>query len=77
MGVYEAASTGNRLITLQALRDALARALDDVDPRYAAPLAKQLADVMRELEDVTPAKESPVDELARARTARRAGAAGT
>lgn len=80
-----AAESGDRIATLEALRDRLALAVDlEFDPdaecrrphAQMAPLAKQLADVMRELEALRPQeKASAADEIAAKRTARRAQAA--
>jgi len=60
---------------LTAIRDHLAACLADAPSDKAAPLAKQLAETMRELESLTGAKESKRDELARRRALRQASAA--
>lgn len=71
----EVVSTGDRRASLEALRDHLAASLVAVDVRYKAPLAKQLADVMREIDGLRDAKVvSPLDEL-RTKRAGRASAA--
>lgn len=77
MGVSEAAATGDRAATLLALRDYLAGLIDSFDghPRDIAPITKQLADVVRELDELTPVqrKGTALDELA----ARRSKAEGS
>lgn len=60
---------------LRALRDHLTDLLGDAGPAAAAPLAKQLSDVLAKIEAVAPTREeSVVDELAIARANRRADA---
>lgn len=60
---------------LRALRDHLVDLLEEAPPSAAAPLAKQLQEVMAKLEAVAPARtESALDELANARANRRANA---
>ncbi len=73
--LVEAAASGDRRRTLEQLRDYLARSLMDVEPKNAAPLAKQLADVVRELNEMPATEANELDELARQRAARVAGAA--
>ena len=64
-------ASGDRRASLQAVRDHLAAALVEVDPRYKAPIAKQLADTMRELDGLADAKVvTPLDELVARRAAR-------
>jgi len=67
-------ATGDRVKSLEALRDVLAaRLLASEDDRVVAPIAKQLSDVMRELEALTPPKVTDqVDEQRRKREERRA-----
>ena len=73
----ESVSGGDRVQSLTALRDYLAGLVDDFDghPRDIAPITKQLADVIRELDGLAPAirKGTPLDELA----ARRSEPAGS
>lgn len=70
-------AAGDRSESLRALRDFLARSLSSVEPDKAAPLAKQLADVLRELDGLPQVKEAnPVDDLASRRASRRSAAAG-
>lgn len=77
MSVSAAASSGDRVQALSALRDYLAGLVDVFDgaPKDIAPITKQLADVVRELDQLAPAtrKGTALDELA----ARRTEAAGT
>ena len=67
-GLIEAAESGDRRATLEALRDYLAAIVVIAEPRSVAPLARQLAEVVREL-DAMPVgnEESKVDELAQRR----------
>ncbi len=77
MSISDVASTGDRRKTLEALRDHLAAQLDagDYPP---APIAKQLVDVMRELDGLPAAEEgSEIGELLSWREARRPKAAGS
>lgn len=67
---------GDLRLSLTALRDHLAERLLSAE-RDAAPLARQLTIVLRELAALpNPAEESKVDEIAARRAARRAKAAG-
>ena len=69
--------SGDRYRALVALRDRLAGDLEGLDARYVAPLAKQLADVIREIDSLPQSREaSTVDDLASKRAARRAAASG-
>lgn len=56
-----------------ALRDKLATEIEDIDPRYLAPLVRQLTDVLGALDSMPVDKGSKVDELAKRRATRRAG----
>lgn len=71
--LHDAVTSGQRIRSLEALRDYLsARLQATVDERSVAPIAKMLADVMRELADIKPAEEaSPIDDLASKRATRR------
>lgn len=77
MTVSEAFSSGDRVASLTSLRDFLAGLVDDFDgaPKDIAPITKQLADVVRELDGLAPVhrKGTALDELA----ARRADASGS
>lgn len=68
----EVVAAGDRRASLIALRDELAKRLQDAD-RDVAPISRQLLLVLRELDQLpTPAEESKVDELANRRARRRA-----
>lgn len=76
----EVAETGDRLATLKALRDVIARQLGDssVAARDVASLAGRLQAVLTEIAELTPAVETkgtPLDELNARRTARGAAPA--
>jgi hypothetical protein len=75
--VSEAFSSGDRVASLTALRDYLAGLVDTFDgaPKDIAPITKQLADVVRELDELAPVqrKGTALDELA----ARRSDAPGS
>lgn len=77
MPVSEAFSSGDRVQALTALRDYLAGLVDTFDgtPKDIAPITKQLADVVRELDGLAPVqhKGTALDELA----ARRSKAEGS
>jgi hypothetical protein len=73
-GLAKVVAAGDRRASLEALRDFLAARLEAVDPDKTAPLAKQLADVLRELSTLAVPKGSKVDDLAAKRAARRSGA---
>ena len=71
MGLSDAVA-GGRTQALTALRDYLAGLIDEFDgpPRDIAPITKQLADVVRELDDLAPVqrKGTALDELAARRS---------
>lgn len=72
----DVAATGDRLRTLEALRDRLARDIDDPETpaRDRASLARQLTAVLAEIASIAPTtKGSPLDELLK-RRARNSGA---
>ena len=77
MSVGEDFASGDRVAALTALHDYLAGLVDGFDgaPKDIAPVTKQLADVVRELDQLAPIqrKGTALDELA----ARRSEAAGT
>jgi hypothetical protein len=77
--IREAVSTGDHTKALVALRDHLAERLESAANREAAPLARQLRDVLAELDAEPSEGANPVDDLAARRTARRSasGAAGS
>ena len=69
-----AVASGDRREALLALRDELARRLVDAD-RDAAPIARQLTIVLREIEQLpVPGEKSRVDDLAKRRAQRRTAA---
>jgi hypothetical protein len=77
MGIAASFFSGDRVASLTALRDYLAGLVDGFDgaPKDIAPITKQLADVVRELDVLAPVqrKGTALDELA----ARRSDASGS
>jgi hypothetical protein len=74
----EVVADGDQRSTLEATRDAVAKALELAEPREVASLAKQLAALVKELAELpTGEEQSIVDDLARKRSARRAPAPKT
>jgi hypothetical protein len=77
VGISDAVASNDRVAALTALRDYLAGLVDEFDgsPKDIAPITKQLADVLRELDGLAPPmrKGTALDELA----ARRAETAST
>jgi ribosomal protein L12E/L44/L45/RPP1/RPP2 len=73
----EVVAAGSRRASLEALRDLLATSLVEVDPDKRAPLAKQLTDVLRDIEELSEPEGSKLDDLAARRAARLADATGT
>lgn len=72
----EVVRTGDRLRSLEVLRDHLAVTAESAPPQYVAALAKQLAAVMEEIATLRPPKEAnAVDEIEARREARRKAAA--
>lgn len=68
--------TDDRVAALKQLRYRLAAAIEEAPPSAMAPLAKQLREVMVELESLAPKREaSRLDDLAAKRAARRSDAA--
>lgn len=69
---------GDRRASLEAIRDRVALELESAGGRDVAALAKQLTDVIRELDSLPNAeRKSAVDDLSSARAARRQKAAGS
>lgn len=70
--ISEAFASGDRVAALQQLRDYLAGLVDTFDgaPKDIAPITKQLADVIRELDGLAPVqrKGTALDELAARRS---------
>lgn len=78
MSLKEAASSGNRLKTLEALRDFLAENLDDCESkRDIASMTTRLESVLEQIEKLEGPKSAGdgIDEIAQRRAARRASAA--
>ena len=73
MGVSDACASGDRVEALVGLRDFLAGLVDEFmgAPKDIAPITKQLADVVRELDGLAPVtrKGTALDELAARRSA--------
>lgn len=77
--VVGAVKTNDRAKALTALRNRIARSIDECDSmRDLAALSRQLTDVLRQLEELQPAPAavgSPVDEVSKRRAARGAAPA--
>lgn len=73
MSISEAASSGNRLTTLETLRDRLASEVDAcANPRDLPALVLRLTDVMQQIESMPTSRQvSRADEIAERRAARR------
>lgn len=71
-----AAVAGDRRAALEAIRDRLAAELQRARGTGAAAVARELREVLAELEAIPDEEVSPVDQLARRRAERRARAAG-
>ncbi len=66
--IEAAAATNNRRVTLVAMRDKLARDMDEAPPAVVAQIAGRLAAVLEEIDGLPDAqKVSPLDELDRRR----------
>ncbi|MEV1331136.1 hypothetical protein AB0J20_16340 [Micromonospora costi] len=79
MSLHESATSGDRLKTLQTLRDHLASAIDDCDSlRDLAALSGRLQSVLEEIAELAPPEQKgdAVDEIAQRRNARRSAAPG-
>lgn len=77
MSLSEAADQGDRRRTLEELRGVLVTAIQGAEPRELAPLAKQLREVLAELDELPSGKEgSVVDDLTARRNERRAASQG-
>lgn len=77
-GLIESAHSGDRLKTLEALRDLLARQISECDSmRDTAALSNQLRATLTEIDQLAPKVDvgDPVDEIAQRRAARRASTA--
>ncbi len=76
MDFVEAVGSGDRVVSLRALRDVLAASIAAAEsPRDVAPLARQLSLVLAEIDDLVPPEQkgTPLDQLTERR--RRRGAA--
>lgn len=76
--VSAASKTGDRLRALIALRDTLARSIDNCDSlRDLGTLTARMTEVLQQIDSLTPTAKAgdPVDEVAQRRAARRSGAA--
>jgi hypothetical protein len=79
VGVFEAASSGDRIATLVALRDHLALQIDEAKyAKDASPLADRLMKVLAEIAELAPPekKGTALDQLAERRRARGATTKG-
>lgn len=69
--IAEAANTDNRRATLIAMRDKLARDMDEAPPAVVAQIAGRLAAILEEIDGLPDTeKVSPLDELDRRRQKR-------
>jgi hypothetical protein len=76
-GLADVVEGGDRRESLVALRDHLARAIQASDGHGTAALAKQLLEVMREIDGLPAVKESAFDQLAARRKAARGSEAAS
>ena len=80
MSLADASASGDRLSTLQELRDLLARELDAVatPPAAKAAMARQMVLILAEIERLAPPEQkgTPLDQLEQRRRARGAKTAG-
>jgi hypothetical protein len=65
----------DRVASLRAIRDELARHMESCEPREAAALARQLVNVLADLDELREARTDGIDELRARRVARIADAA--
>ena len=72
--ISDAAKSGDRRRTLEAMRDKLADDMDAAPPAVVAQIAGRLAAILAELEGMATGKVSTLDELASRRTDRLAEA---
>jgi hypothetical protein len=70
--VSEAVASDDLRASMIALRDRLALAIDECEPRELAGLAKQLGEVLRGLASMPGEEKSELDDLTAARAKRRA-----
>lgn len=77
MSIAAAAASGDRRMTLMAMRDSLAEAMDIAPAAVVAQIAGRLSAILAELDEVgVPGKVSILDELEARRTGRIAKATG-
>lgn len=76
-GLAAVVQGGDRRKSLEALRDRLAADIDSADARLVPALAKQLVDVLRDIEGLREPEGSALDDLAARRVARISDAAGS
>jgi hypothetical protein len=70
-GIAAVAAQGDRLATLEAMRDRLAADMDVAPPTVSAQLAAQLSKVLAEIAELSKSKKvSSIDELAKRRSDR-------
>lgn len=70
-GLSGVVAEGVRRASLEALRDVLARNIEDAEPGQVAALARQLALVLKEIDELpAPKGASSLDQLASRRAAR-------
>jgi hypothetical protein len=79
MSLSDVAAKGNRVATLEAIRDILAISIVAADPEKQAPLVARMTDVLEQIDRLTPTAKAgdPVDEIAKRRSARGAGSAAS
>jgi hypothetical protein len=70
--VRDAVASDDLRVSMIALRDRLAAAIDECEPRELAGLAKQLGEVLRGLASMPGEEKSDLDDLTAARAKRRA-----
>ena len=71
MSIEDAARTGDRRKALEAMRDAMAAAMDIAEPAVIAQIAGRLAAVLKELDELGSSKKvTGLDELKQRRAAR-------
>ncbi|MEV0227990.1 hypothetical protein [Nonomuraea sp. NPDC050786] len=73
--LLQAVMSGDRRAALEAIRDRLAAELDSAEKRDAAVVAKELRQVLAELEALPGGEVDTLDDLAARRTKRRSKAA--
>jgi hypothetical protein len=77
VSLVDATASGDRRQALEALRHKLATELDSSSGHGTASLAKELRELLLQIDQLPVAEGSKVDDLGARRTARRAKAAGS